>query len=41
MKELMLEMYWASDYGKGIIAEMGSYKPRYQEILDLEDFAAE
>ena len=33
MKELLLEMYVASDYGKGVIEERGGYEQRYEEIL--------
>ncbi len=35
MKELLLEMYLASDYGKGVIEEIGNYQARYQAILEL------
>ncbi len=44
MKELLLEMYQASDYGKGIIQERESYQQSYQEILrhgEVEEPAAE
>jgi transposase len=37
MKELLLEMYRASDYGKGVIEEIGNYQNRYQEILNLAE----
>lgn len=33
MKQLLLEMYQASDAGKGIIEEIESYRRSYQEIL--------
>ena len=44
MKELLLDMYRASDYGKGIILAMKSYQKSYQEILsegENEEPAAE
>jgi transposase len=37
MKDLLLEMYRASDFGKGIIAELRSYQKRYQAILNLAE----
>lgn len=37
MKQLLLEMYRASDYGKGIVAEIESYQQRYQAILALAE----
>lgn len=37
MKELLLEMYRASDYGKGVIAEIGKYQNRYWKILNLAE----
>lgn len=33
MKELLMAMYRKSDYGKGIIAEIGKYEKSYDEIL--------
>lgn len=33
MKELLLEMYQASDYGKGIIKEISEFEVRYDKIL--------
>jgi len=33
MKELLLEMYQKSEYGKGVIKEMGEFDLRYNEIL--------
>jgi transposase len=33
MKQMLLEMYRASDYGKGIIQEVESYQQSYQVIL--------
>lgn len=33
MKELLLEMYEKSNFGKGIIKEMGEYKLKYERIL--------
>ena len=35
MKELLMQMYLASDYGKGVIGEIGTYQDRYQTILEL------
>ena len=34
MKELLFEMYQASDYGKGIIKARGQFEARYREILN-------
>lgn len=33
MKELLLEMYRKSDFGKGVIEEIGKYKERYRVVL--------
>ena len=33
MKELLLEMYQTSDYGKGTIKELGRFELRYNEII--------
>lgn len=34
MKQLLMEMYEKSDYGKGIIKEIGEYEKRYKEIIE-------
>ena len=37
MKELLMEMYRQSDFGKGIIEEIGDYKESYQALLEEAD----
>ena len=37
MKELLLEMYRKSDFGKGIIEEIGNYKERYRAVLEAAE----
>lgn len=34
MKELLLEMYRKSDFGKAVVAEIGKYKENYQAVLE-------
>ena len=39
MHELLLEMYRKSDFGKGVVEEIGKYKENYQDILAEADKA--